>query len=1196
MPPYDAHCPWDSDDDSTDSEDESTTSEDSDSSEQQTIPYIKIEPVDEGLPNSLSDSSSSSDSEDENNESQARKIQLPLWKGKRRARSESPVLEIRTDESEASHQLRRENLELRNELSKLQQQIKGVTQDRHDAETLLEEKMHEVEELKKRIRSSSSKNALAQDGSSTGQQANGMRDQETGTANEVRELSATLQARERQHQEQLRQLTKQLEQKEDQYVAQLRELRLSNNLAPDISKLRADLAAEYQAKENAYVERIRQLSEEHAAKEEQFKSNIGVLSSTLYREEFQHQKHINRMKAEKQKVQERYNNLEAELNGAITNFAKEVSELKSRDPFEPARKPDAEIQASWKGLAMQVRQFVQTYCLAAIPFATAQELYKQNLLPGIQTICADPPAVLANPQLCSSLLESLLWEILWTYIFSSRAEGWAGKTGQDFCEAYKGASAHVSSLSKDANWASRVAALHSWKARSFAFLKQLRPISRDDIAALACCLASLLDPITSPTAASGSGSASDSQQPQHNDHYPHQQQQPLHQYHHHHNRQNHYPKPPHTRPSLALLSSLEALLTTALSLDDTFRLSLANYTIIFKDPAVSEYRPSMMDIKPIGFASFNPATSSQRDSVSLNDASVNARAIANSLKVDFAVSPGLLRAGDWIEGVDYHLEVVVAKLVVVCNAEDVLRRPRPSPNPSKPVPPSRPGEELAWLERYKRRGGYVEEQRLEKARLEKARLEKARLGFGHGVNEGVRTQRELMSKWHLPNAPWPVSERSMPSPSMGPSGAGTGVLVPAGQHSALAIPPGNGTGHVQGAAGSNPLNRPYVRTFEYTHNYNNSGGRPNLELTSHFHNTSPITYNYTPSASHPSTYSNNTTLRKDPSHSIGNNPNNDNANTAEESQRKRRRILHRGTRHSPGDPVRNRSEATDNSDSDSDYIDEPTAETSAVTTRGAKRQRLQLLRDGVVAITGAGPERAESASEAPAHEAAPASASRSMAAEKEQTATATATAIAKATTSTSTTMTNYPGAIRDTSNAIFPNLNNIVAYLKNKPRDTNPLSELEDDIIAALEKENSNSESLDAVALLDPNQADQPEPDNLDPFVWEGEESEYGEVVQDVSSDKMQEKNNDHVLVVEIPSRGNRDFAEWQRISWEEGLDAQSPPASGSDKGMKGTRGGMQPTRGRGRGRGRPKKESYRGRGSGRGRGRPRKVVVEEEG
>ncbi|KAK3953441.1 hypothetical protein QBC32DRAFT_369440 [Pseudoneurospora amorphoporcata] len=813
---------------------------------------------------------------------------------------------------------------------------------------MLEEKMREVEELKQRIRPSSSKNALAQDGSSTGQQANGMRDQETRTANEVRELSATLQARERQHQEQLRQLTKQLEQKEEQYVAQLRELRLSNNLAPDISKLRANLAAEYQAKENA---------------------NLGALSSTLYREESQHQKHINRMKAEKQKVQERYNNLEAELDGAITNFAKEVSELKSRDPFEPVRKPDAEIQASWKGLAMQVQQFVQTYCLAAIPFATAQELYKQNLLPGIQT-----------PTLGDTLDHT---------------------------------TAHVSSVPKDANWASRVAALHSWKARSFAFLKQLHPISRDDIAALAYCVASLLDSITCPTAASGSGSASDSQQPQHNDHYPHQQQQPLHQYHHQHNRQNHYPQPPHTRPSLPLLSSLEVLLTTALSLDDTFRLSLANYTIVFKDPAVSEFRPSMMDIKPIGFASFNAATSSLRDSVSLNDASVNARAIANSLKVDFAVSPGLLRAGDWIEGVDYHLEVVVAKLVVVCNAENVLRRPRPSPNPSKPVPPSRPGEELAWLERHKRRGGYMEEQRLEKARLEKARL-----GFGHGVNEGVRTQRELMSKWHLPNAPWPVSERSMPSPSMGPSGAGTGVLVPAGQHSALAIPPGNGIGHVQGAAGSSPLNRRYVRTFKYTHNHNNSGGRSNLEVTSHFHNTSPTTCNYTPSASHPSTYSNNTTLRKDPSHSIGNNPNNDNANTAEESQRKRRRVLHRGTRDSPGDPVRNRSEATDDGDSGSD---EPTAETSTVTTRGAKRQRLQLPRDGVVAITGAGPEGAESASEAPAHEAAPA----------------------------------------DTSNAIFPNLNNIVAYLKNKPKDTNPLSELEDDIIAALEKENSNSDSRD---------------------------------------------------------------------------------------------------------------------------------------
>lgn len=126
MPPYDAHCPWDSDDGNT-------GSEYSDTSEHHTIPYIKIEPEDEGSPDSLSDSSSSSDSEDENNQPQVRIAQL--FKGKARTRSKSSVPEIGTDESEVSNQLRRENLELRNELSKLQQQIKGVTQDRHDAET-----------------------------------------------------------------------------------------------------------------------------------------------------------------------------------------------------------------------------------------------------------------------------------------------------------------------------------------------------------------------------------------------------------------------------------------------------------------------------------------------------------------------------------------------------------------------------------------------------------------------------------------------------------------------------------------------------------------------------------------------------------------------------------------------------------------------------------------------------------------------------------------------------------------------------------------------------------------------------------------------------------------------------------------------------------------------------------------------------
>ncbi|CCC05031.1 hypothetical protein SMACR_07354 [Sordaria macrospora] len=760
-------------------------------------------------------------------------------------------------------------------------------------------------------------------------------------------LKALLQAKERQYQQHLGQLTKQLERKEDQYLARLRELRLGNNLAPDINRVRADSAAEYQAKENA---------------------NLGALSSTLYKEKLQHQLHINRTKAEKEKVQERWNNLQAELDGAIVNFSKEVAELKSRDPFEPVRKADAEIQASWKDLAIQVRQFVQTYCLPAIPFTTPKELHKKNILPGIQMICAD----VAEPALGDTLETT---------------------------------EAHVSSLPKDANWASRVAALHSWKARSFVFLKQLRPKSRDEIAALAYRIASLLEPITGPTVAvpSGSGSKFDSQQPQHNNHDHHQQQAP----HQHHNHQNHYPQPgapPLTYPSPSLLSALEALLTAAISLDNTFRLSLANYTIIFKDPAVFEFRPSMMEIKPISFASFNAATSSQRDSVSLNDASVNARAIADSLKVNFAVSPEILRAGDWKEGGDYHIEVVVAKLVVVCNAESVLRRPRPSPNPSTPVPSPMPGEIFAWLQEQNRRGSHVDDQILEKARL----------GFGTGVNEG------------------PVPERSLHSSSMGPPGAGTGVLMPPGR-----MPPGTGIGPAHGfGGGSNaPNGRPYVRPFEYTHNHNNSGGHPNLGVTSHFHNTSRTTYNYNPSASHPSTYSNNT-LAKDPSH-IGQNPNN--ANTAE-SQWKRRRVLHRGTRHSLGDPLQTEFEATDDGDSDSENTDEPTAETSAVTTRGAKRQRLQLLRDGLGAITGAeaGPNGAESARE-----------------EEARAHAATTSTSAASTSTTAMAIDHTGGAIRDTTNnGIFPNLNNIVAYLKNKPRDgTGPLSlELEDDIIAALEK------------------------------------------------------------------------------------------------------------------------------------------------
>ncbi|KAJ4350850.1 hypothetical protein N0V85_009671, partial [Neurospora sp. IMI 360204] len=557
-----------------------------------------------------------------------------------------------------------------------------------------------------------------------------------------------------------------------------------------------------------------------------------------------------------------------------------------------------------------------------------------------------------------------------------------------------------------------------------------------------------------------------------------------------------------------------------------------------------------MELKPIGFASFNAATSSQRDSVSLNDASVNAKAIADSLKVDFAVSPGLLRSGDWREGGDYHLEVVVAKLVVVCNAERVLCQL------SEPVPAAGPGQELAWLERQRARGVQVAEQRLEKAWL----------GLGTGVNEGVRTQKELMSKWRIPMPP-PVPERPGPSGSVGVPGAGTG---PAGH---LTIQPGGG--HV----GGNAPHRPYVGTYEFTHNHNNSG-RSHLELISHFHNTSPATYNYKPSTYKP--HSNNNTLPNEPSH-FGNSINNA-SNTAA-----KRRRLHHGTRRNPGDPVRNGSEATHDNDSASDYIDEPTAETSAVTTRAAKRRRrgLQSMRDGVAAIAGEG-----RGSEGASAQAAPASASASTAA---STAAATAT---------NTSVAN--GAITDT-NKLFPNLNkrkvvvledsdddspssrtakgnndvvpeklhtstnNVTSSKKTTRDNTSPLlSELKnDDIIAAtLEKHHNHnpiasaSEESDEVALLDntvvaeeeattiPSSPSSPLSPLLGPFAWERESeedevffhrvSEMASAGEEKRKDNKSDKSNNHnnnVLVVEISARGNRDFAEWQRISWEEGLE-----------------------------------------------------------
>ncbi|KAK3400181.1 hypothetical protein B0T20DRAFT_408092 [Sordaria brevicollis] len=1146
MPPFDAHCPWDSDDEQTGSDDESTTSENTEveASDHHEVPYIKIESEDGGLPDSSSDSSSSSDSEDETDGPQVRRAHLL---------KESLLPKTGNGESEVSTQLQRENLELRNKLSKLQQQIIGVTQDRRDAEAMLEEKIREVDELKEQLRSSSSTSGLARDGSSTGQQttgksaalqarvaqyqeqirqlteqlekkedqyvaqlkelrlnnrlasdasqflspshnstplressstgqqANDDKMQETKSDREITRLTALLQAKEKQHQQQLSHLTKQLEKKGDQYIERLRQLRLSANLPPDIHQIKSDLAAEYSAKEKAYVEKIKQLSDEHAAKEDQLKSGLGALSSALHRKESEHQKHINQVKAERQKFQERCTNLQAELENAITTFSKEVSELKSRDPFEPVRKSDPEIQATWKDLTNRIRHFVQTYCLAVIPHVTAQELYKKQLLPGIQTICADPVSILVDPRLSPSILQGLVWEMLWTFVFSKRAEGWAGKTGQDFGEAYERASAHVASLPKDVNWGSTVAALHVWKSRSFAFLKKLRPISPADITALAYFIASLLAPVTAPTAP---------EQPQHNINF----------YYHPHHHSHHAQQPHHNYPSLPLLADLKALLTIALSLDETFRLSLANYTITFKDPATSEFRPAMMEIKPIGYTSFNAATSSQRDSFSLNDNCENAKANADRLRVDFFVSPGLLRAGDWREGGDYHQEVMVARMVVVCNADSLLRR---SYSTTVAVGPGN--------------------------------------GPGTRVNEGVQTQVDLMSKWRLPLP-------SSPAVGLGQVDATTA-----------------GDGHVQAGTGIKSQ-QAYIRTYQLTPMVTASG-HASVELTSHIHNTSSTTYNHKPHNNN----NNNDALQPHVLPKDSNDPNHvgypiNNANGTPPAKRKR--VLHHGSRQNPGDPVRDSSEEVIQlTDSDSEYLNEPTADTSEVTTRGAKRKRrLQVLRDGVAAIVGATTTTVEAS----------------------ETATSTTAEAAPGTATMSTSTANNETATTETS-IIFPNLHNVTS---NKPNKTSPLSDLNDDVTASLEKE--NTASSEGVALLNqPDLSDQPsKPDDpiplLEPLTREGDNSEDGDLSIHLSDERWREKVFKNDLVVEIPGRGkDRDFAEWQRVSWEGGLE--SPPSESLDRGiLKPTRGGLQPTRGRGRGR--PRKDSYRGGGTSRGRGRPRLV------
>ncbi|KAK3398280.1 hypothetical protein B0T20DRAFT_437075 [Sordaria brevicollis] len=419
-----------------------------------------------------------------------------------------------------------------------------------------------------------------------------------------------------QHQRQIDEISAELASREAYFQREISELKAQN----------AEMARDWNILEDCYTDRIVDVDNEreHLAAElaesqniiSTLKTQIANMETEWRQKNSQYQDVVSSLEAQNHNNASKAADLQLRFDAACADFSKELAEAKSKNSFQQVKATDTEIKSSWKDLSFLVRQFIKEHCPSSFSPSMLQKGHVVNRLPDLKQFCLNPPSLLQSPFFAHSLFETCVWWYLYKTIFDPQADYWGGKIGRGFMSACTSLGDLISSKSSSQASSSLLPVFHQWRSDSIHYLQKFGVFNPPPREVMAAKMVDNLAPILNLT-------------------------------------QNGTPAP------AAIADALE-IIRAAVRLDEIFRMSKADYTVIISKGSPPSRPPYF------GFP-FDPACMEQKSEF----AGFGDRNGSHLHTVDLVVSPAILKAGN-NEGENYHSKQFLVKLGVVCNVQRFL--------------------------------------------------------------------------------------------------------------------------------------------------------------------------------------------------------------------------------------------------------------------------------------------------------------------------------------------------------------------------------------------------------------------------------------------------------------------------------------------------------------------------------------------
>ncbi|KAK3398278.1 hypothetical protein B0T20DRAFT_498069 [Sordaria brevicollis] len=310
--------------------------------------------------------------------------------------------------------------------------------------------------------------------------------------------------------------------------------------------------------------------------------------------------------------------LRKKLQDQTTEYMHEMAELRATS-FNPVRVSSMDIEQDWERLSIRVRDFVYDHMCGDFGPAQLEAIQDTGGFKVIKKLCANRQEALRCKWICASLLQSTVWEFLYSQIFGPRGRMWCGDVGRKFGVLYQEVSGLIRTNHNHDVPQSILADLNDWRSRSTNFLLNVSATKESHAQELA---GELVDSLTgffsTPTDPSDSQTISATTE--------------------------------------EITKDANEIISSAANLDLMLRKPRSEYTLFFRR-YTPLHRPQYS-----GYA-FDPSRMEQ--------SKMGPRVTDATATVDFAVAPGLMKAGN-DDGEMYKNQWVVVKMEVVCNMEELL--------------------------------------------------------------------------------------------------------------------------------------------------------------------------------------------------------------------------------------------------------------------------------------------------------------------------------------------------------------------------------------------------------------------------------------------------------------------------------------------------------------------------------------------